>query len=112
MAGLDSSFAAAMLVGYHAGTHSTKGVRAHTYSSSSLTAVRIDGELCSEGNISCRYAHSLGVPIIMASGDDAFGAEMIASNNNDCEIAVTKDALSFHSANCASHILRTGPMFV
>eukprot|EP01050_Picozoa_sp_SAG11_P022813 SAG11_NODE_4410_length_1908_cov_2.655058_1_plen_81_part_10 len=34
MSGLDTSFAAAMLIGYHAGTHSLAGVRAHVRASS------------------------------------------------------------------------------
>lgn len=41
MCGLDSSFECAMLVGYHPGTQSFGGVRAHTFSSQSLTSIKM-----------------------------------------------------------------------
>src|SRR5262249_6857307 len=37
MQGIDSSFAAAVFIGYHASTTNTAGVRAHTFSSALLT---------------------------------------------------------------------------
>ena len=42
MAELDSSFACALLIGYHPGTRSLGGVRAHTFSSAALTSVKIN----------------------------------------------------------------------
>jgi len=41
MEGLDSSFAAAIFIGYHASTSSLTGVRAHTISSALLTRIAI-----------------------------------------------------------------------
>ena len=38
MAGIDRSFNAVIFIGYHASTHSLRGVRAHTFSSARLTA--------------------------------------------------------------------------
>jgi len=40
MEGIDSSFAAAVFIGYHASTTSPEGVRAHTFSSANLAAVQ------------------------------------------------------------------------
>lgn len=48
MCGVDKSFAGAMLVGYHPGTHSLSGVRAHTMSSALLTGISLNGQLVSE----------------------------------------------------------------
>ena len=45
MEGIDSSFAAVVFIGYHASTTSPAGVRAHTFSSASLTAVQLNGTL-------------------------------------------------------------------
>ena len=39
MEGIDESFDAALLVGYHASTANPEGVRAHTMSSGNLTGV-------------------------------------------------------------------------
>ena len=43
MAGLDSSFDAALFIGYHASTTNMRGVRAHTFSSAHLTRVSLNG---------------------------------------------------------------------
>ena len=99
MAGIDSSFAAALLVGYHPGTQSLGGVRAHTFSSASLTSVKINGREESEVGISALVAGELGVPVIMASGDDMLAEEIAGTLGPLVEVAVVKEALSYHSAN-------------
>jgi D-amino peptidase len=43
MAGLDSSFSAAIFIGYHASTTNPKGVRAHTFSSAHYARVTLNG---------------------------------------------------------------------
>lgn len=67
-AGLDDSFAGAMCVGYHAaaGDH---GILAHT-NSGTFTGIRVNGEPTSEASIYGAHAGSLGVPVILLSGDD------------------------------------------
>ena len=52
MAGLDSTFAAAMFIGYHASTHNEKGVRAHTFSSARFTG-RHQWQACHRGRLEC-----------------------------------------------------------
>src|SRR5215472_3544567 len=97
MAGLDSSFDAALFVGYHASTTNMRGVRAHTFSSAHLTRVALNGNAVSEGVFNAAYAGALGVPVIFASGDDAAMAEL-KSRLGNIETAETKKTLSFHSA--------------
>ena len=43
MGGVDASFDAAIFIGYHASTTSLAGVRAHTFSSATLTRVALNG---------------------------------------------------------------------
>ena len=43
MQGIDSTFDAAVFIGYHAGTTNPAGVRAHTISSARLADVRLNG---------------------------------------------------------------------
>lgn len=97
MEGIDESFDAAILIGYHSGTANTSGVRAHTMSSANLTAVKIDGVDMSEGSINAAIAGHFGVPVVMVSGDDAAVAE-VQSLVGDIEGAVVKWSLGFHSA--------------
>jgi D-amino peptidase len=97
MAGLDSTFDAAMFVGYHASTTNTRGVRAHTFSSAHLTRVTLNGNPVTEGEFNAAYAGSFGVPVVFAAGDDA-ALEELRSRLGNIEVAETKKSLSFHSA--------------
>ncbi len=97
MAGLDSSFSAAMFIGYHASTTNPKGVRAHTFSSAHYTRVALNGNAVTEGEYNAAYAGAKGVPIIFASGDDA-AMEEIKSRLGNIETVETKKSLGFHSA--------------
>ena len=71
MAGLDSSFSAAIFIGYHASTTNPKGVRAHTFSSAHYARVALNGNAVTEGEYNAAYAGAKGVPVIFVSGDDA-----------------------------------------
>ncbi len=97
MEGIDASFDAAILIGYHAGTTNPNGVRAHTLSSGRLADVRLNGESVPEAILSAAIAGHFGVPVIMMSGDDAALAEAQATLP-DIEPAVVKWAYSYHSA--------------
>lgn len=97
MQGIDSSFTAAIFVGYHAGTTNPAGVRAHTFSSATLADVRLNGRSMPEGGVNAAVAGHFGVPVIMVSGDDAAVAE-VRSVVGDIAGAVVKWNYGFHSA--------------
>src|SRR5262245_18807335 len=71
MAGIDSTFGAAVFVGYHASTTNPRGVRAHTISSANYAAVLLNGVEMPEAGINAAIAGYFGVPIVAISGDDA-----------------------------------------
>ncbi len=97
MQGIDDTFDAVLLIGYHASTANPRGVRAHTMSSANLTALRINGVDMPEAGVSAAIAGDFGVPVVMLSGDDAIGEEATALLG-DIETAVTKWSYGFHSA--------------
>jgi D-amino peptidase len=97
MEGIDSSFAAVILLGYHAGTTNAGGVRAHTISSANYARVALNGTDMPEAGISAAIAGHFGVPVVMISGDDV-AVEETRRLLGDVEGAVVKRALSFHSA--------------
>jgi D-amino peptidase len=97
MAGLDSSFTAAMFVGYHASTTNPNGVRAHTFSSAHYARVTLNGNAVTEGEYNAAYAGAKGVPVIFVSGDNEATQE-IKARLGTIETVETKQALSFHSA--------------
>src|ERR1700688_558083 len=97
MAGLDSSFSAAIFIGYHASTSNPKGVRAHTFSSAHYARVVLNGNAVTEGEYNAAYAGAKGVPVIFVSGDDA-ATEEIKARLGAIETVETKRTLGFHSA--------------
>ncbi len=97
MQGIDETFDAAIFIGYHASTTNPAGVRAHTMSSSTLTAVRLNGVAVPEAVINAAIAGHFGVPVVMISGDDAIIAEA-QHHLGDIEGATLKWNYGFHSA--------------
>ena len=97
MAGIDRSFDAAVFIGYHASTSNSQGVRAHTFSSATLTRVALNGVEVTEGAWNAAIAGHFGVPVVMVSGDDAAIAE-VRSVVGNIEGAEVKKSLGFHSA--------------
>jgi D-amino peptidase len=112
MEGVDSTFDAAVLIGYHASTASSTGVRAHTMSSATLTRVALNGRDMPEGGISAAIAGHFGVPVVFVSGDDA-AVDEIRRIVGSIPAAVVKRAISFHSAatltpKAAQDLIRAG----
>jgi D-amino peptidase len=97
MQGIDETFDAVFFIGYHSGTTSPVGVRAHTISSARLADVRINGVSMSEAGLNAAIAGHFRVPVLMISGDDAAVGEA-RKLIGDIEGAVVKEAFGFHSA--------------
>jgi D-amino peptidase len=97
MAGIDSTFNAAIFIGYHASASSAAGVRAHTISSATFTRIAINGQDVSEGELAAAQAGAVGVPVVFMSGDNVATAELRDRIGNIVTVE-TKKALSFHSA--------------
>jgi D-amino peptidase len=68
MAGIDSSFGGAMLIGYHSGAGSDGNPLAHTMNTNNVR-VLLNGEEASEFLINTYSAAAAGVPVILVSGD-------------------------------------------
>lgn len=97
MEGIDSTFDAAMFIGYHASTANSNGVRAHTMSSATLTGVALNGTQMPEGGVNAAIAGHFGVPVVLVTGDDA-AVDEVRRIVGRMEGAVVKRAISFHSA--------------
>lgn len=69
MFGLDSSFDAALMVGYHSGAGSGGNPLAHTFSSASIQHLKINGVLASEFRFNTLVARNKKVPVVFISGD-------------------------------------------
>jgi D-amino peptidase len=96
MQGLDSTFGAAVLIGYHASTNSTLGIRAHTITGLGFTSLELNGQSMSESSLGAALAGHFGVPVVMISGDDSATAELKRLIPN-VETAVVKSPISFNA---------------
>ena len=97
MGGLDDSFDAVMMIGYHSSTNNLEGVRAHTFSSARLTDVKINGKSVSEGTYAAMLTGHFNIPVVLITGDNVATAE-VQTLVPDIETAVVKEAYGFHSA--------------
>jgi D-amino peptidase len=69
--GLDSTFAAAIFIGYHSRAGTPNGFIAHT-GTGAVKGLWLNDTEVGEGELNAAYAGSIGVPVIMAAGDSAF----------------------------------------
>jgi D-amino peptidase len=101
MEGIDSTFSAAIFIGYHSSTANPTGVRAHTFSSANYAGFRANGKEVSEGGWNAMIAGHFGVPVVLISGDESAIADLKAVAP-DVEVAIVKHSISFHSAATAT----------
>lgn len=99
-AGLDETYAGAMCLGYHA-AGADYGVLAHTTNDFAFAAIRLNGELASEAMFYGAYAGSMGVPVILLSGDDVT-ERSCGSLFPDAEFVRVKTAFGQRAARASS----------
>ncbi len=75
MQGLDQTFDAAFLVGYHGSISGASSVLSHTYNPEVIAAVRLAGAEVGESGVNALVTSSYGVPIALVTGDDVTLAE-------------------------------------
>jgi D-amino peptidase len=97
MQGIDDTFDAALLVGYHASEWSVGAVRSHTMSSAKLLGVRLNGQEVMEAVYNAAIAGHFGVPVVFMSGD-RIAVEQFHKTLPAAEGVVVKEPYGFHSA--------------
>lgn len=98
MAGIDRSFAAAMLVGYHAMAGTEKGVMEHTVTGF-VHRMKINGMPAGEIALSAGVAGCYDVPIVMISSDQA-GCNEASALIEGVKTAAVKTGLGRYMAHC------------
>ena len=69
MEGIDATYDACLLIGYHARAGSAPAVLDHTISSAVVFAIRVNGLEMPELGLNAAIAGAFGVPVVMLSGD-------------------------------------------
>ncbi|HMS56027.1 MAG TPA: M55 family metallopeptidase [Fimbriimonadaceae bacterium] len=107
MVGIDSTFDAAMLIGYHAMAGTARGVMEHTISGG-VHRMTINGMPAGEIAMSAGVAGVMGVPIVAISSDLAGCAEA-STLIPFVETAIVKTGLGRYMADCL-HPSETAPL--
>ncbi len=92
MEGLDDSFDAVFLLGYH-GSAGTASVLSHTYNPRAISEVRLNGEVTGEAGVNVLVAQALGVPVVLITGDRLTGEEARRFVPG-IRVAIVKDSVS------------------
>lgn len=98
--GLTPEHAGLICLGFHARARQA-GLLAHTTNGFAFAAIRLNGQELGEAGLYGAYAGSIGVPIILLSGDDRLEAEM-RPLLPEARIAVVKQALGQRAARALS----------
>lgn len=101
MEGINSTYAGAAFIGYHAMMNST-GVLNHTYSSASVYTLKINGKETGELGINAYIAGHFNVPVLMVSGDDQLAKEA-REFIPGIKTAQVKEARGRFAAICRNH---------
>lgn len=100
--GLDGSFDAVALIGYHARAQTPQANLDHTSWSQTVREVRLNGRPAGETAINAAYAGAFGVPVVCVSGDDKLESE-VQEWLPQTPTAVVKRAFGRYVAQLPSH---------
>lgn len=98
--GLDASFGAMLLVGYHARAGTRDAVLPHTWIGSVIHEVRVNGRVFGETAINAAVAGEFGVPVVFVAGDEAVCREAKADLGEDLVTVAVKRAAGPKAAVC------------
>ena len=94
--GLDSTFDAAVYIGYHAPGSTANAVHGHTFSGA-LKVVRLNGKEVGEYGLNAMVAGYWGVPVVFISGDKA-AVEMAQDFIPGADGLAVKEGIGFYAA--------------
>lgn len=85
---LNDSFDAVMMIGYHSRAFSNRNPLAHTWSSSRIAWMKLNGEWLSEFAMHMLAAETIGVPVVLVTGDQGLVEEVEQWNSHIMTVAV------------------------
>ena len=98
MQGIDETFDAVFLIGYHARAGSEDGVLDHTYSGGSVFSIKVNGMELGEAEQNALIAGCFDVPIVLVTGDQTVCGQVIKSLGEGIVTAVVKEGIGRYAA--------------
>jgi len=96
----DRPFAAAIFIGYHAMANTPKAIHPHTIAGGVVSELRVNGKPHGETGLNAAVLGSLGIPIVMLSGDTTTVAEARRFLGPEAELVAVKEARGSSAAIC------------
>lgn len=93
MQGIDASFQACLLIGYHAKAGTADAILDHTISSSVVRSIRVNGIEMPELGLNAAIAGYYGVPVALVSGDAAVCRQASEILGKDIVTVQVKEAI-------------------
>lgn len=94
------TFDAAVFVGYHAMAKTPKAIAPHTIAGAAVAELRINGRPHGETGLNAAVLGSLGIPVIMVTGDRTTMGEVWSFLGNQVEKVAVKEAVGTSAAIC------------
>ena len=101
MQGIDETFQGVFFIGYHARQGSELAVLDHTWSSTCVANLWLNGVIAGEFTLNAAVAGHHQVPVLLGSGDQTACAQMVADLGS-IETVVVKRATGRYAAQCES----------
>jgi D-amino peptidase len=99
--GADSrAFDAAVFIGYHAMAKTAKAIHPHTIAGAAVAELRINGMPHGETGLNAAVLGSLGIPIVLVTGDATTMAEARGQLGDGIETVAVKEAVGRNAAIC------------
>ncbi len=98
MAGIDDTYDAVLLIGYHA-RHNTSGILSHSYDDRIISEIKINDRSIGEFELNTLLAAQYNVPVVFVSGDDVL-SEQVKEFDKNIESLIVKYYLSRYTAEC------------
>jgi D-amino peptidase len=95
--GVNSTFGAVFLIGYHARGCTVGGTLAHTWSSNVLE-LRVNDQILGEAGWSAIFVGHFNVPVVLVTGDDKLKAQVEAELPAGFKFVVTKTGWAVNAA--------------
>ncbi len=99
MQGIDGGFDIAFFVGYHSRAGNAPGVMDHTYASSLIYRVTLNGMEVGETGLNAALAGAFGVPVGLVTGDQRVTQEA-RELLGEVETVTVKESMGRYVANC------------
>lgn len=91
-------FDAAVFIGYHAMARTRRAIHAHTIAGACVSELRINGVPHGETGLNAGVLGSLGIPVVLLTGDDATTHEATAMLGQQLVTVTTKEARGRNAA--------------